>query len=133
MNNQKEDHITFKHDPHCDCGICAFCEGQEDVYGQLRESLFHKIRDKEMKRIQAEILERNRPALYKYLMNHHNSTPNVQRGFQIPSIPSDVQNGDLIFMSPSGERRGLSEMRIMQRMWLKIDSKVRSFLNMPTI
>jgi len=22
-----------KHDPHCDCGICAYCNGQEDVYG----------------------------------------------------------------------------------------------------
>lgn len=31
----------FKHDPRCDCGICAYCNGREDVYGnpigQLRE------------------------------------------------------------------------------------------------
>lgn len=23
----------MKHDPHCDCGICQYCGGQEDVYG----------------------------------------------------------------------------------------------------
>jgi hypothetical protein len=22
-----------KHDPDCDCGICAYCNGQEDIYG----------------------------------------------------------------------------------------------------
>src|SRR5258705_12382374 len=23
----------IKHDPYCDCGICAYCNGQEDKYG----------------------------------------------------------------------------------------------------
>jgi hypothetical protein len=23
----------YKHDPHCDCGICAYCNGEEDVWG----------------------------------------------------------------------------------------------------
>lgn len=25
--------IETKHDPNCDCGICAYCHGQEDVNG----------------------------------------------------------------------------------------------------
>lgn len=25
--------IVFKHDPYCDCGICQFCKGDEDKYG----------------------------------------------------------------------------------------------------
>lgn len=26
-----------RHDPHCDCGICAYCNGQEDVYGRAHD------------------------------------------------------------------------------------------------
>lgn len=25
-----------KHDPHCDCGICAYCNGQEDIWGNKK-------------------------------------------------------------------------------------------------
>jgi hypothetical protein len=27
---------TAKHDLHCDCGICAYCNGQEDIYGNRK-------------------------------------------------------------------------------------------------
>lgn len=42
MNNEDSGNELFgiseqlrekKHDPHCDCGICQYCNGTEDVYG----------------------------------------------------------------------------------------------------
>lgn len=28
--------LNPKHDPHCDCGICAYCNGQEDIWGNKK-------------------------------------------------------------------------------------------------
>src|ERR1044072_579234 len=28
--------LSPKHDPHCDCGICAYCNGQEDIWGNKK-------------------------------------------------------------------------------------------------
>jgi hypothetical protein len=33
-----------KHDPHCDCGICAYCNGQEDVWGNKKSDDYDKAR-----------------------------------------------------------------------------------------
>src|SRR5262245_51765432 len=34
-----------KHDPNCDCGICAYCNGQEDVWGNRTRTLAELRRD----------------------------------------------------------------------------------------
>lgn len=123
MNNQKT--LTFKHDPYCDCGICAFCEGQDNVYGQKTQNQ-QTIQDKEM--LSNRDSDINSPLWLK--ITTYQPLPH---GLTLKSLPNDIENGDLVFVSPSGKRRGISEMRILQRIWLKIDSKVRSFLNMPNI
>jgi hypothetical protein len=30
--------IVFKHDPYCDCGICQYCRGDEDKFGNLTKN-----------------------------------------------------------------------------------------------
>lgn len=28
-----------KHDAHCDCGVCAYCDGQEDIWGNKKSDM----------------------------------------------------------------------------------------------
>ncbi len=39
--------IAFKHDPYCDCGICQYCRGDEDKFGNpTRSKEVESIREK---------------------------------------------------------------------------------------
>jgi len=39
--------IVFKHDPYCDCGICQYCRGDEDKFGNpTRSKEVESIREK---------------------------------------------------------------------------------------
>lgn len=37
--NEEELKPDYKHNPECDCGICAFCNGEEDVWGNKRNQM----------------------------------------------------------------------------------------------
>ena len=46
----------------------------------------------------------------------------------VSKLPNDLQNGDVIFVSSSGERRGEPKQTRMQRIWNAIDRRVRKLL-----
>jgi hypothetical protein len=58
---------VVKHDPHCDCGICPYCNGLEDVFGRETNPAPQAYREKAIDRICDDFEEHPSKVLCKAL------------------------------------------------------------------